>query len=95
MNERDKLDEAARTLALTTESVGREMAWSDYEDSRDAFGDARELKGHVDTCILRDWSALPQGKRELTQSEVEDLLPKCGQGGWYCERVPIKEQPGS
>ena len=56
-----------------------------------AYGDARERKGHVAACILRDWAALPQGKRELTQSEVEDLLPKCGQGGWHCDRAPIKE----
>ena len=54
----------------------------------DAYAAAERLAGHVDACILRDWSALPQGKRELTQSEVEDLLPKCGQGGWYCERAP-------
>ena len=43
----------------------------------DAYGDARELKGHVKTC----------GKRHGESF----VVPDCGTEGWYCEDAPIKE----
>ena len=87
--ELDKLDEAARMLALTTESVGREMAWSDYEDARDAYGDARALKGHVGACKEGHKLDDPPYDIRFCGREIEDRET------WYCERAPIKEQPVS
>ena len=83
--ERDKLDEAARTLALTTESVGREMAWSEYEDARDAYGDARELRGHVEACNLRNSPFLHDGGDWAKCGEPVQKVKT-----WYCDRAPIK-----
>ena len=86
-DERDALKAAALALQSWCGERGEQLL-EEFLAAADVYGDARELKGHVAACILRDWSALPQGKRELTQSEVEDLLPKCGQGGWYCPKAP-------
>ena len=47
----------------------------------DAYGDARELKGHVEAC----------GKRHGESF----VVPDCGTEGWYCDRAPTPEQPGS
>ena len=75
------LDGAARTLALTTESVEREMAWDEYQYDRDAYGDARELRGHVGAC--RVWRIPNQSWETVGQA-------KCGDG-WYCPDAPAKE----
>ena len=50
------------------------------EAAADAYGDERELAGHVGACGKEP----PRGFQ----------LKTCGVG-WYCEAAPIKEQPVS
>ena len=45
----------------------------------DAYGDARELKGHVEAC-----------RRRKIVGRTDSLSPNCGDG-WYCDQAPIKE----
>ena len=44
------------------------------------YGDARELKGHVEACEV---TGMIVGESDVTKA--------CGDG-WYCDRAPIKER---
>ena len=54
--------------------------WDKVMVAADAYGDARELKGHVKACQR-------VGPRKLVAQETP---PACGDG-WHCDKAPIKE----
>ena len=80
--ERETLDKATRHYGRTyptPKSREHGKAWAAYKDAADAYGDARELKGHVAAC----------GKYQLIDGYA--VGPPCGDK-WYCEDAPIKER---
>ena len=78
--------EALRDLVDNTLAVLIEGPYlhDDYTErimaAADAYGDARELKGHVKACQR-------VGPRKLVAQETP---PACGDG-WHCDKAPIKE----
>ena len=81
-DEREKLrDMVDNTLAVLIEGP---YLHDDYTErimaAADAYGDARELKGHVETCEAVG-GVFPKDNKAWRH---------CGDG-WHCEDAPIKE----
>ncbi len=76
---RQKLEDVAGNFYLARTSI---------MEAADAYGDARELKGHVDACGKRGPRIRAGGYLVATIPS-----PKCGDG-WLCPQAKEIEEPG-
>lgn len=74
-----KIEEARKAL----EAVLKNLVGSQAEvmKAADAYGDTRELKGHVDACSEVKIRETPMTAGKGGMSVVEEI---CGVAGWLC-----------
>ena len=89
-DEREKLERAAFTLAVSPSGPRREALIDEVMAAADAYAAADRLAEHVKTC---EAFHMERSVAEYASSQPVSKTTRCGTGDpiYYCEDAPIKE----